>query len=220
MLVFSYLRKPLFLGLVLTCWIGGGGALEAQSPEELEVVPRPPAEREPVLGVHVFLSGVLPVQTSSTLCPDEAECVFGVGGGVGAALEQRWPTGPALGLAYEAWFLDSAGVFEVGLLHTLRAQVRYLFFSSGVLHPYLGGGVSFLLFGDSFRARTAGVAIDLMVGVELELTASISLVLAAPWRVFSLAPFTSPRDGVARSESIGISTAFSLQVGLAIIETP
>ncbi len=192
------------------------GLVAAQPDGDFEL-PAEPDALEPVLSgnFHVALLG--PVSTLG-LCPSSGDCVLGVGGGVGAIIERRWPFGPAVGLGYELLFFDANGVFEVGVLQELRAQARYRFLQLSLFHPFVGGGVGALVFGDSFEVSTAGASILAFVGVEVELTEVFSVSLSVPVRVFWVETFTSDRDSVRRAEDTAFDVTMALQLGLSVTE--
>ena len=181
--------------------------------------PPAPDQREPFLAGEVNMALVFALGMPG-LCPDGAGCVFESGGGVGGLIERRWPTGLAAGLAYEAWFLDSSGVYELGVLHTLRVSVRHLLLPAARLHPFFGGGIGALLLGDRLRIASVGAAIEGSVGLEVEVTESIALTLRLPIRLFMMSGFVTPRDRVERATSPAINTAAAAILGLVILETP
>lgn len=189
------------------------------APAEPFELPRPPQELDAVLAVEVHVSIVSPV-LRDPLCPPEADCVFGGGGGVGGSLERRWPTGMSLGLAYDAWFVDSNNIYELAVMQMLSARVRYYFMQDTALHPHLGLGAGALTFGDTLRFATVGFAVEASVGGEWEVTESIAVSVAMPWRLFTTSSFQTTRDRVQRAEEAGINLAVSLQIGLTIVETP
>jgi hypothetical protein len=178
-------------------------------------LPPDPYSLDPVVSVGFHLGLVVPV-ARDPLCPSGSDCVFQGGGSFGVVLERRWPSGPAIGLGYQLWFLDASGIYELGLMQELRAQFRYLFLMEAILHPFLGAGIGAVVFGDTFAVATVGVAVDAFLGVELELTETISVHVAIPWRVFRTDSFTTRRDRVRRAEEAGFNVAASLELGLAI----
>jgi hypothetical protein len=182
-------------------------------------VPPDPIALDPVLSGSVYTGLVFPVSTTP-LCPGESDCVLLPGGLVGVYVERRWPSGPALGLGYEVWFVDSSGVYELGIMQELRAQVRYSFLQSSIVHPFVGLGIGALIFGDTLKIATAGVALDLLIGVELELTEIIGVYVGLPWRFFRTTAFTTPRDRVRRADDPGINIATSFIISLTITEAP
>lgn len=197
---------------------GAEAEMDAEPAEPFEL-PRPPEELDAVLAVEVHVSAVQPV-LRDPLCPPGADCVFGAGGGVGGSLERRWPTGMSLGLAYDAWFLDSNNIYELALMQMLSARVRYYMLQDTALHPHLGVGAGALIFGDTLQIATVGFAVEVSVGVEWEVTESIAVSAALPWRLFTTSSFQTTRDRAERAEEAGINLAVSLQLGLTIVQTP
>lgn len=178
--------------------------------------PPAPDSLDPVLGGEVHIIAVAPI-ARAPLCPDDAACVFSGGGGVGLSLERRWPHGLSIMLGYEAWFLDSNNVYELAVLQGVRAMVRYLFFDRAAVHPFGAVGIGALIFGDTLTIAAIGGALDVGVGLEIELTETFSLVLMIPVRFFITSSFVTPRDSTPRAEEGGINSALSLHLGLAVL---
>jgi len=197
----------------------GQDASDADVAAEGFELPRDPDAIDPVLAVDVHFSAVVPI-ASGPLCPPGEECVFGAGGGVGLGLERRWPNGIALGIGYDAWFLDSNNVYELAVMQMLSARLRYYFLPESIVHPWLGVAVGALIFGDTLQIATLGVAGVAEVGLEWELTESIALLLGIPFRFFTTSSFQTRRDRVERAEEPGLNVAAAFQFGLAITETP
>lgn len=168
------------------------------------------------IGVHV--SWFVPVAREA-LCPTGAQCIFNGGIGVGGELERRWPSGLALGGGYDMALIDSGSVYELGVLQTLRVAGRYIFSDGSLLHPFVGVAVGGLVFGETFGVDAFGVLLDLTVGVEIELTESFWLSASVPWRMLTTGQFTTEADDVVRGRSGG-NTAFAVQLGVIILETP
>jgi hypothetical protein len=200
-----------------------GAQDETSEPVRPRFAPPPaPDDQEPVLGGEVHILAVAPIATPP-LCPgpdsgpDEVACVFKGGGGVGVSLERRWPRGLSIMLGYEAWFIDSDAVYELAIMQVVRAMVRYLFFDRAAVHPFVGFGLGAMLFGDTLSIAAVGGAIDLAIGVEIEVTETLALVLATPVRIFTTTSFVSPRDGARRAEDGGFNSAVSLHIGLSVL---
>lgn len=206
-----------FVGLAL--WLGAPAAhAEPRRPGGL-AVPRAPDELEPVLGVELHFSAAFPM-FREPLCPGTAECIFGGGGGLGARLERRGSSSVVLAVGYDAWFLDSSGVYELGVMQQLSGSLRYRFSPHTLVSPFVAGAVGALIFGDTLKVATVGGALELAVGAEVELTESTSLVVGLPFRLFSTTSFTTPRDRVERAREFGINGALALQLGVLIQESP
>jgi len=218
--------RPLRIAASLSAFLLWGMVSAASAQPEPEDVrdgdlelPRRPDELPAALSIEVHLAAVASV-ASSALCPRGADCIFGSGGGVGGSLERRWPSGLALGLAYDAWFVESGGVWELGVLHVLSARIRWALLQSRSVHPFAWLGVGALVFGDTLRIATVGAAGDVAVGLEVEVTETIALSFALPFRVFTTAPFVTVRDRVPRADQAGVNVGFAIQAGLVIVATP
>lgn len=177
--------------------------------------PQPIDELPPALNYEVHLGLMLPIEVSD-VCPAEADCILDGGGGVGVFLAQRWPAGLAIGLDYQAWFVDSSSVFELGVLQSLHAYSRFYFMPTNVAHPFVGVGVGGMLFGDTLNISTIGLSAEALAGVELELTESIGLVFSVPVRMLRMGRFVSPRDRVARGEDGSPSWLWGLRLALSV----
>lgn len=182
-------------------------------------VPRAWEQLEPALAGEGYVATIFPL-SSDPLCPTGADCIFQGGFAFGAALEWRWPKGLAMGIGYDAWFLDGNGVYELGVMHFVRGHIRYLFMHDRLLHPFVGASLGAFVFGDSFGVATAGIGLEGRVGVELELTESIALLVAVPLRAITSLPFQTERDRVERAQDIGVSFASALQIGMTIVDVP
>lgn len=181
-----------------------------------------PKEHPPVLVGEVHSSLVFPF-VDDGLCPSTADptvCVFGQGGGVGGSIERRWPTGVALSLGYDAWFLEGSGLWEISVLQSLSASLRYLFLQDRLFHPYVAAGVAGTLIGDTFEVAAFGGGVRGEVGAEIELTETIALRLGSVWYVFLTNEFVTDNDGVSRGGVGGLNAAAAIQAGLVILESP
>ena len=106
----------------------------ATAPEEHHVEPPPPPAalgRELLLDIHG--AAVVPLYVIG-LCPNGHECVMNAGVAIGVTVEQRWPDRVGLLLSYDAWVVDSDSLFEIGLMHSFRAGVRYVLDDSLNVH--------------------------------------------------------------------------------------
>jgi len=168
----------------------------------------------PTLVGEVHLSAVIPF-AREPLCPVDRPCVLGGGGGIGGTLEHRWSIGFALFVGYDAWFLDSDGVYEIGVLQLLRAGARYVFMMDSLLHPFLDAGVGLVLFGDTFLVSAAGGAIQLTLGAEIELSDEIAMTLSTAWRFFVTSEFSTSSDRTVRGGE-GLNAAVAIQIGFAL----
>lgn len=191
--------------------------LEAGSAARIDpsgfVIPPPPLERAPRLAIELHTGLTLPLRNAA-LCPEGYGCVLQSGGGIGASIERRRPSGFGLLVAYDAWFLDSDSVYELAVQQQLRTGMRFTAPTDFVFHPIfeLTGGV--MVFGDIFRAATVGVVFQGFAGVETELTESFGVRLGFGMRGFSHSPFRTQRDGARRGASERFSEAFFFEAGL------
>lgn len=172
--------------------------------------------RDAQLNVTVRLGAVFPVERAD-ICPGDSLCVLGSGGSFGVEIERRWPIGIGISVAYDAWFVDSGGVFELGIVQVVRAAVRYTFELHSIVHPALHVGAGALVFGDTFLVETVGGALDVGLGAEIELTDSVVIEGGAGFWLFTTSPFTTGRDRTRRSEGLGLNLAISSHVGLTIL---
>lgn len=201
----------------LACALGLAPAARAQE-EALPHVEAPPApsSREPELLVQVWLGSVMPLERSD-ICPGESICVLGAGAVVGVGVERRWPFGLGVLVAYDAWFVDSGGVFELGTSQVVRAVLQYAFAEESSIHPTVHIGAGALIFGDTFLVSTVGGAVEVGANAEIELTDSVMLTFGAQGWLFTTSPFTTSRDRTPRSEGLGLNAALQLNVGLSIL---
>jgi hypothetical protein len=203
----------------LTCLAGAASIAGAQeeTPAAPHVEPPPaPASRQPELLAHVHLGAVIPLERSD-ICPGESICVLGAGAVVGVEIERRWPFGLGVSVAYDAWFVDSGGVFELGTAQIVRAVLKWAFADEWSIHPTIHLGAGALVFGDTFLVATVGGAVDLGASAEIELTDSVVFFFGAQGWLFTTSPFTTARDRTPRSPGLGLSAALQLNVGLSIL---
>lgn len=181
------------------------------------VVPPPaPEAREPELLAQVHLGTVIPLERTD-ICPGDSLCVLGAGGTTGVEIERRWPFGLGILVAYDLWFVDSGGVFELGVVQIIRAALRYAFADELSIHPAIHLGAGALVFGDTILVSTVGGAVEAGASAEIELTESVAVTFAAEAWFFTTSPFTTDRDRTMRSEGLGINVALQLNVGLSIL---
>jgi hypothetical protein len=209
------LARWIGLGVTALCALLAPVAHAADVPElgPTFAIPPPPAQAAPRLAIEVHTGLTLPLGNEA-LCPEGYGCVLQAGGGIGASLERRRPSGFGVLIAYDAWFLDSDSVFELAVQQQLRFGMRYTAPSDYLFHPIfeLSGGP--MVFGDIFRAATVGVVFQAFSGIETELTESFGIRLGVGVRGFSHTPFRTERDGVRRGARDHFSEAFFLEVGL------
>jgi hypothetical protein len=202
----------LVLGMVAATLFAAPPA-QAQEPDESFELPPLPADLPAELVITVFFPAFAPV-FDGHVCPAGETCVLGGGGGIGARIERRWSSGLGIALSYEAWFANSNGIYEIGVMQTLQMLVRYMFLPENVVHPWVGASVGGIIFGDTFRVATVGFVVDLLFGLSWELSHTVSFVAAAGLRLFALDAFEA--DRVLRAEGFGVDGTLEMQVGVAI----
>ena len=178
--------------------------------------PPAPIDRDPELLVGVRLAGMFPLEKTD-ICPGDSLCVLGAGAAAGIEIERRWPFGLGVLVGYDAWFVDSGGVFELGVVQAVRAALRYVFAYEHQWHPSVHIGAGALVFGDSGLVSTIGGALEAGAGLELELTESVSLDAGLSGWLFTTSPFITGRDRTRRSEGLGLNFALQVHVGLVIV---
>lgn len=209
-------------GLIAIGWLAvAAGPARAQPSDALppahHVEPPPaPESRDPELNAELRVGAVMPLE-SSDICPGRALCVLGAGGTFGVEIERRWPMGLGISVAYDGWFVDSGGVFELGVVQIVRAAIRYVFTTDLAVHPWVQIGAGALWFGDTLLVSTVGGAANGGAGVEIELTDIVALTGSAQTWFFTTSPFTTDRDRIRRSAGQGLNVALQLSVGLSIL---
>lgn len=209
-------RSPLATSLAALAWLAVSSALAQSGPAVRLDAPPDPSAREPELIAQVHLGAVLPLERND-ICPGDALCVLGGGAVVGVEIERRWPFGLGVLVGYDAWFVQSGGVFELGVAQIVRAGVKYVFGQDWLIHPSVQVGAGALIFGDTLQVSTVGGAVEVGVSAELELTESVSFTFGAQGWLFTTSPFTTSRDRTSRSEGLGLNASLQLNVGLAIL---
>jgi hypothetical protein len=181
------------------------------------VLPPEPADLPPDLQVYARFTAIAPLFTGD-MCPSGSQCIFGGGGGVAGEIQRRWPSGWSASLGYGWSFLDGGGVFEIGVLQQLRLGFVRAFLAGNRLHPFVGASLVGAGFGDSFAVETVGGGMEVSGGMELELTAAISIYASAALGGLAFSQFKTLDDGVERAGRGAPVTLFSLSVGLAIVQ--
>ncbi len=207
--------SPLLLPTLLV--LGSVASFSAPSVAQAQRFELPPAPDDlPAMIVGtVWFSAVFPLVNVHS-CPSGAECVLNGGGGIGGGIERRWSSGMGIGLEYEAWFLNSGGIYELGTMQAITAYARHLLARDNVIHPYLGAGIGGVIFGDTLRVDTVGLALNLHSGFEWEISESISVIVALVARFIVLEGFTTGADGVQRADGFGVDAFLGLRFGVAI----
>ena len=180
--------------------------------------PPPPAQRDSQFGGELHLQLVLPL--APALCPRDERCLLNGGFGIGGSVEQRWAFGGALLVGYDLSLLDAEGSFEVSTLHTLRVGARWVVPLDTVLQPYAEAGLGAVLFGDTFGVATAGAALQLGVGGELELTPRMALTAGVVFRGFTTGAFRARGDEAPAPRDAGANFALLVQAGILLLDDP
>ena len=201
------------LALLLTC---APRQARADEPESAFVIPPAPSKAAPRLSldVHAAISGML---NNDSLCPSGAGCVMHGGGGIGATIERRWPSGLGAFAGYDAWFLDSDSVSELGVQQALRGGARYTLPNDIVLHPVFELSLGVMGYGDTFRVATVGMLIQPFAGAELELSDWVGLRAGVGLRAFSHSEFRTERDAVLRGNNGLFSESVYFEFGLTVM---
>lgn len=205
-------RALLVAGVLLA---PAGAAAQDEGPHHVEPPPSPDS-LDPELLVDVGLGAVVPLERTD-ICPGDSLCVLGAGGVFRVEIERRWPIGIGILVGYDAWFVDSSGVFELGVVQIVYAGLRYTFATELDLHPSVHLGAGALVFGDTFLPSTVGGAAEAGADLELELTDSVALTGGVSLWLFTTSPFTTGRDRAMRSEGLGLNAALQLNLALSIL---
>ena len=180
--------------------------------------PPSPGQLDPTIVAGVSTRIMSPIVNDS-LCPDETECVLGQGFGFGVSLERQWASGPSIGFRYDAWLVDAATVYELGVLQALQAYARFAFLGRDALHPYVFGGIGGVLFGDSFGVSTVGLTGELGLGVELELSPTTSITCSVPLSFVRASEFRTRADDIMRAQS-GVDVVTAIMFGVRFSQVP
>lgn len=217
-------RRRALLAAVLACAGAAAAPARAAEPEAdpAAAVPlgmHPPDREPPYFGYFAHLDFAAPVATRG-LCPGSQACVMSGGAGLEVGVERRFPADVVLSAAYGLTLHDAGGVFEVSVLQWLGGRLTRTFLGDRRVHPYVTGGLGLVMFGDGLSVATVGGGLDLEVGVEVELDAAVRLRLSTPWRLFTLAPFTTRNDGVERATGFDVTVVSAFRVGVVVLELP
>lgn len=181
--------------------------------DELEVFA--PNQQNATYALEVHGGVLFPLETTQ-VCPAGGDCVMGAGFGLGTLLVREEPGGVGLLVGYEVWLLDGNTVFEVTALHSIRFGLRWVLDQSSRVKPFLLATAAALLLTDPAEARSAGGMLTAGAGMEIELTADVSVSLAAELGFSSLAAFRTA-DGVDRARDFGVNVTLSTTAGLIIL---
>lgn len=186
----------------------------AAGPTSLEIPPSP-ALAAPRLAIEVHTGLTMPLDNDA-LCPERAGCVLESGGGIGASIERRYPSGFGALMAYDAWFVDSDSVYELAVQQLLRGGLRYTMPTEYVFHPIFEGSLGMMGLGDIFAIATVGFVGQLFAGGEIELTQTFGVRLGFGFRAFTHSSFRTERDEVQRGTGLFSESAF-VEVGLTVM---
>lgn len=177
-------------------------------------VPPPPEASAAWWELELGALAVVPIERSA-ICPANRDCVMNAGIGLGTRVTYRTPDGLGWGLAYDLWVLDSASLYEVALLHSLRGHLRYVVDPSSRLQPWIGAGVGVLLFGDASSVATGGALVSAGGGAHFELTSEFALVASAEAWILGTAPFDT-RDGTRRADPFSVNVVAEIMLGAVV----
>jgi hypothetical protein len=217
-MVFMYyvirVRWASFVVAIMWCGTASGQETSERTPH---VEPPPaPEHREPELIAQIHLGTIIPLERTD-ICPGDSLCVLGAGGTTGVEIERRWAFGLGILVAYDLWFVDSGGVFELGVVQSVRAGLQYVFLDDLMVHPAIHVSAGALVFGDTLLVSTVGGAFEAGASAEIELTDVVAITFAGQAWLFTTSPFTTNRDRTSRSEGLGINVALQLHIGLSIV---
>ena len=179
-------------------------------------IPATATEGAPSFALGVETGLVIPV-ASKPLCPDDFECLFGVGWGFGFPFSYRWAKGMGLGVGYEFWLQNGNGVYEATIAQAFTALLRQSFLLDRSVHPVLRLRGGFLMLGPSFRIATIGGTAEVAFGGEAELTPTTLFTFLLGGQILRTRAFTTQADGARRSVAGGVDAALILRVGIAFL---
>lgn len=171
-------------------------------------------QRSFAIGVETGL--VIPV-ADGPLCPDGAECLFGVGLAIGFPFSYRWHQGTGLGFDYEFWVQNANGVYEATVTQAFTVLVRHAFLLDRSLRPIVRVRGGFLMLGPSFRVDTLGGTAEVAFGGETEITPTTIFTFTLGGQVLRTRAFTTEADDVPRAEHGGVDGALILRVGMSFL---
>ena len=219
----SFVTRTSLLSLTLAAALVMPASRAWADGPHVDTTPHLSGSRGSVLGAELHLAAVLPLV--DVLCPNggtagaSSACLLNEGMGVGGSVERRWQFGGALLLGYDLSFLSGSGVYEVGVLQTLRVGAKWVVPLDTSLKPYLEASVGALVFGDSFTIATAGGCLQFGLGGELEFADNLSLVGGVVFRGFSTGSFITPNDMVTRGSDPGANVAVMVQLGVLYLDS-
>lgn len=158
----------------------------------------------------VALVGEVPVEDGA-LCPSDAitPCIIGPGGGPAIRGGYR-PSGAwYFGGSYQFAKLDSNNLYRLGVLQTLRGEMRYYIDLGSRITPYVTWAAGGMVYGNEFGVETGGLNTFAGAGFELEITrfAVVGLNL-----VYEPMLFVGFEDSTGQARDTGISQFLHLEL--------
>ena len=183
--------------------------------------------KPPPLNVDYWQFGIalhmLFVTDPGPVCPVDAAtpCILGQGAGIAARAGYR-SRGPLyVGGHYSLVKLDTQGLMRMGLLQQIHGEFRYLVNLGQQIEPYLTSGVGGVVFGDEWSVDTWGLAGSAGVGIELQLSRTMVVGMAASYRPILFFAWTD-HGGQQRNTGVshfwGLSFMFEAREALGIHE--
>ncbi len=126
------------------------------------------------------------VASAGNICPEGAvaPCIFGSGGGLGVRVGYRARGSWYVGGAYEASRHESSNLLRLAILQQLRAESRYYLDQGSRVTPYGAFAVGAALYGSEWGADSGGMTAALGAGLELQLSRTAVVGVAAGYRPF------------------------------------
>jgi len=183
----------------LKAGLGGEASAPADEPEG----GRPSPLEVDYAQYGVAIVGEVPV-VSGGICPTGAvtPCIIGLGGG--PLLRGGWrPSGPwYLGAAYQFAKLDSNNLYRLGILQTLKAEMRYFIDVGSRFTPYVTWSAGSVVYGNEFGVETGGAVTSVGAGVEFEITRMAVVGANLSYEPMLLAAFT---DTAGQERETGVA---------------
>lgn len=208
-------------GALALLYAGRAVAAESDLPPEQPSEPESPArplsdfEKPSPLEVDYVQYGVgfaseFPVSFGG-ICSEDSDvpCIIGVGGGPVIRSGYR-PSGPwYVGGSYGFAKLDSNNLYRLGILQSLRAEMRYLIDSGSRLTPYATWGLGGVVYGNEFSVETGGALTFAGAGFEFEVTRFAVVGLNV---LYEPALFVGFTDSAGQKRETGVSQFLHLEV--------
>jgi len=170
----------------------------------------------PPLELHYLQYGIAFTAEIATLpgpicATAAAPCILGSGGGIAARVGYRFPGPWYIGGAYEFSKQDPSQLYRLAILQQLRAEARYYFVTSRILEPYLGAGLGVAAYGNAWQVDVWAPIGSVGAGVELQITRTRVIGLAASYRLLYTSRFT---DTSNTSRDPGVAQFFGVDLVL------